>query len=236
MALSPVYLFINFCCFVNASFKLQTWLLHQRYYKYLPSSFFKNILSYVSQWDKVILWKQVSLLQLQWHQTLRTPRLVHRPPPLSSLLLIHLPPRPPSPPLLHRQLNHYQPRSLQVSLKPKQLWSPLWNWPELAQNLQLHLDQVCNAAFSQTSCRKSSCCFFPCTCVLFFSVCGKANSDIVFLVDESSSIGVNNFIKMKDFIFRVATYFPVIGPQGTQVCYSVEIFLYLHVLAQRAQI
>lgn len=56
------------------------------------------------------------------------------------------------------------------------------------------------------------------------SVCGKAKSDIVFLVDESSSIGVNNFIKMKDFIFRVATYFPVIGPQGTQVCCSVKIF------------
>ncbi|KAF7669026.1 hypothetical protein LDENG_00260370 [Lucifuga dentata] len=48
-------------------------------------------------------------------------------------------------------------------------------------------------------------------------VCGKAKEDIVFLVDESSSIGANNFIKMKDFIFRVATYFPVIGPQGTQI-------------------
>ncbi|XP_063761078.1 LOW QUALITY PROTEIN: collagen alpha-1(VII) chain [Eleginops maclovinus] len=47
--------------------------------------------------------------------------------------------------------------------------------------------------------------------------CGKAKADIVFLVDESSSIGANNFIKMKDFIFRVATYFPVIGPQGTQI-------------------
>ncbi|KAM4615653.1 uncharacterized protein col7a1l [Polymixia lowei] len=48
-------------------------------------------------------------------------------------------------------------------------------------------------------------------------VCGKAKADIVFLVDESSSIGANNFMKMKDFIFRVATYFPVIGPQGTQI-------------------
>ncbi|KAK5617819.1 hypothetical protein CRENBAI_026224 [Crenichthys baileyi] len=48
-------------------------------------------------------------------------------------------------------------------------------------------------------------------------VCGKTKADIVFLVDESSSIGVNNFAKMKDFIFRVATYFPVIGSQGTQV-------------------
>ncbi|XP_078021207.1 uncharacterized protein col7a1l isoform X2 [Epinephelus lanceolatus] len=48
-------------------------------------------------------------------------------------------------------------------------------------------------------------------------VCGKAKADIVFLVDESSSIGANNFIKMKDFIFRVATYFPVVGPLGTQI-------------------
>ncbi|KAG7222225.1 hypothetical protein INR49_016639 [Caranx melampygus] len=48
-------------------------------------------------------------------------------------------------------------------------------------------------------------------------VCGKAIADIVFLVDESSSIGANNFIKMKDFMFRVVTYFPVIGPQGTQI-------------------
>ncbi|XP_008299548.1 collagen alpha-1(VII) chain [Stegastes partitus] len=48
-------------------------------------------------------------------------------------------------------------------------------------------------------------------------VCAKTKADIVILVDESSSIGANNFIKMKDFLFRVATYFPVIGPQGTQL-------------------
>ncbi|KAM7367132.1 hypothetical protein PAMP_015056 [Pampus punctatissimus] len=48
-------------------------------------------------------------------------------------------------------------------------------------------------------------------------VCGKTKADIVILVDDSSSIGANNFNKMKDFIFRVATYFPVIGPQGTQI-------------------
>ncbi|XP_070710328.1 collagen alpha-1(VII) chain [Pempheris klunzingeri] len=48
-------------------------------------------------------------------------------------------------------------------------------------------------------------------------VCGKTKADIVFLVDESSSIGANNFVKMKDFIFRVATYFPVIGSQATQI-------------------
>ncbi|CAB1413700.1 unnamed protein product [Pleuronectes platessa] len=49
------------------------------------------------------------------------------------------------------------------------------------------------------------------------SACGKSKADIVFLVDESSSIGANNFIKMKDFIFRVTTYFPVVGPEGTQI-------------------
>lgn len=55
-------------------------------------------------------------------------------------------------------------------------------------------------------------------CVLvFLAVCGKGKADIVFLVDESSSIGANNFMKMKDFIFRVATYFPVISSQATQV-------------------
>lgn len=42
-------------------------------------------------------------------------------------------------------------------------------------------------------------------------------ADIVFLVDESSSISANNFDKMKDFIFRAATYFPLISPQGTQI-------------------
>ncbi|XP_030635498.1 collagen alpha-1(VII) chain [Chanos chanos] len=47
-------------------------------------------------------------------------------------------------------------------------------------------------------------------------VCGRMKADIVFLVDESSSIGSNNFGKVKDFLFRVVTYFPSIGPQGTQ--------------------
>lgn len=60
------------------------------------------------------------------------------------------------------------------------------------------------------------------------SVCGRAKADIVFLVDESSSIGVNNFIKMKDFIFRVATYFPNIGPQGAQVRLSHAVLLLWH--------
>ncbi|XP_035852104.1 collagen alpha-1(VII) chain isoform X2 [Sander lucioperca] len=62
-------------------------------------------------------------------------------------------------------------------------------------------------------------------------VCGKTKADIVFLVDESSSIGANNFIKMKDFIFRVATYFPIIGPQGTQIAvvhYSDEPRIEFH--------
>ncbi|XP_065145752.1 uncharacterized protein col7a1l isoform X1 [Paramisgurnus dabryanus] len=48
-------------------------------------------------------------------------------------------------------------------------------------------------------------------------VCGKVKADIVFLVDESSSIGANNFGKLKDFLFRIVTYFPSIGPKGTQI-------------------
>ncbi|TNN49342.1 Collagen alpha-1(VII) chain [Liparis tanakae] len=63
------------------------------------------------------------------------------------------------------------------------------------------------------------------------TVCGKTKADIVFLVDESSSIGVNNFIKIKDFLFRVATYFPIIGPQGTQIAvvhYSDEPRIEFH--------
>ncbi|KAK7896301.1 hypothetical protein WMY93_021626 [Mugilogobius chulae] len=47
--------------------------------------------------------------------------------------------------------------------------------------------------------------------------CDKTIADVVFLVDESSSIGVDNFNRIKDFIFRAVTYFPSIGPQGTQI-------------------
>ncbi|XP_054608629.1 collagen alpha-1(VII) chain isoform X2 [Dunckerocampus dactyliophorus] len=47
--------------------------------------------------------------------------------------------------------------------------------------------------------------------------CSKSKVDMVFLVDESSSIGANNFNNMKDFIFRMATYFPVVGPRGIQI-------------------
>ncbi|KAJ8381613.1 hypothetical protein SKAU_G00023910 [Synaphobranchus kaupii] len=56
-------------------------------------------------------------------------------------------------------------------------------------------------------------------------ICGRIKADIVFLVDESSSIGTNNFNKLKDFLYRVVTYFPSIGPKGTQfavVRYSDE--------------
>ncbi|XP_043569156.1 collagen alpha-1(XIV) chain-like [Chiloscyllium plagiosum] len=48
-------------------------------------------------------------------------------------------------------------------------------------------------------------------------VCGRAKADIVFLVDESWSIGQNNFNKIRDFLFRIVSYFPKIGPTGTQV-------------------
>ncbi|XP_065408801.1 collagen alpha-1(VII) chain-like isoform X5 [Chrysemys picta bellii] len=48
-------------------------------------------------------------------------------------------------------------------------------------------------------------------------ICGKFKADIAFLVDESSSIGQSNFNKVKDFLFRIVSYFPRIGPEGTQV-------------------
>lgn len=59
------------------------------------------------------------------------------------------------------------------------------------------------------------------------SVCGRVKADIVFLVDESWSIGSNNFGKLKDFLFRIVTYFPLIGPQGTQVrpCHCIAEIL-----------
>ncbi|XP_075284352.1 uncharacterized protein LOC142362173 [Opisthocomus hoazin] len=56
-------------------------------------------------------------------------------------------------------------------------------------------------------------------------ICGKSKADIGFLVDESSSIGQSNFNKVKDFLFRIVSYFPKIGPEGTQVAvaqYSEE--------------
>ncbi|XP_062436150.1 collagen alpha-1(VII) chain-like isoform X7 [Rhea pennata] len=56
-------------------------------------------------------------------------------------------------------------------------------------------------------------------------ICGKFKADIAFLVDESSSIGQSNFNKVKDFLFRIISYFPKIGPEGTQVAvaqYSEE--------------
>ncbi|XP_067391047.1 collagen alpha-1(VII) chain-like [Emydura macquarii macquarii] len=48
-------------------------------------------------------------------------------------------------------------------------------------------------------------------------ICGKFKADIAFLVDESSSIGQSNFNKVKDFLFRIVSYFPRIGPEGTQI-------------------
>ncbi|XP_048875119.1 collagen alpha-1(VII) chain isoform X1 [Brienomyrus brachyistius] len=62
-------------------------------------------------------------------------------------------------------------------------------------------------------------------------ICGQVKADLVFLVDESSSIGSDNFAKLKDFLFRVVTYFPVIGPLGTQVAvvhYSDEPRIEFH--------
>ncbi|KAG8543028.1 hypothetical protein GDO81_025571, partial [Engystomops pustulosus] len=56
-------------------------------------------------------------------------------------------------------------------------------------------------------------------------ICAKSKADIVFLVDESSSIGPSNFNKVKDFLYRIVSYFPKIGPDGTQIAivqYSEE--------------
>ncbi|KAM4748923.1 uncharacterized protein WCC33_006332 [Rhinophrynus dorsalis] len=56
-------------------------------------------------------------------------------------------------------------------------------------------------------------------------ICAKLKADIVFLVDESSSIGLSNFNKVKDFLYRIVSYFPKIGPQGAQIAivqYSEE--------------
>ncbi|XP_075131960.1 uncharacterized protein LOC142204542 [Leptodactylus fuscus] len=56
-------------------------------------------------------------------------------------------------------------------------------------------------------------------------ICARLKADMVFLVDESSSIGPSNFNKVKDFLYRIVSYFPKIGPEGTQIAivqYSEE--------------
>ncbi|KFP00360.1 hypothetical protein N300_00533, partial [Calypte anna] len=63
----------------------------------------------------------------------------------------------------------------------------------------------------------------PETTLLGQTVCGKFKADIGFLVDESSSIGQSNFNKVKDFLFRIVSYFPKIGPEGTQARFSYSI-------------
>lgn len=55
-------------------------------------------------------------------------------------------------------------------------------------------------------------------------VCGRVKADIVFLVDESWSVGTNNFGKLKDLLFRIVTYFPSIGPKGTQVGHANALY------------
>lgn len=55
------------------------------------------------------------------------------------------------------------------------------------------------------------------------AVCGKLKADVGFLVDESSSIGQSNFNKVKDFLFRIVSYFPKIGPEGAQARFSYSI-------------
>ncbi|NXA07818.1 CO7A1 protein, partial [Sapayoa aenigma] len=64
----------------------------------------------------------------------------------------------------------------------------------------------------------------PETTVLGKTVCGKLRADIGFLVDESSSIGQSNFNKVKEFLFRIVSYFPKIGPEGTQARVALAQF------------
>ncbi|RMC10553.1 hypothetical protein DUI87_13358 [Hirundo rustica rustica] len=63
----------------------------------------------------------------------------------------------------------------------------------------------------------------PETTLLGQTVCGKLKADVGFLVDESSSIGQSNFNKVKDFLFRIVSYFPKIGPEGTQARFSYSV-------------
>uniref|UniRef100_A0A8C4NEY5 Uncharacterized protein n=1 Tax=Eptatretus burgeri TaxID=7764 RepID=A0A8C4NEY5_EPTBU len=49
------------------------------------------------------------------------------------------------------------------------------------------------------------------------SACPEAQADLVFLVDGSSSVNVENFRLVKDFLSRVISYLPHIGADGTQV-------------------
>uniref|UniRef100_A0A8C4N459 Uncharacterized protein n=1 Tax=Eptatretus burgeri TaxID=7764 RepID=A0A8C4N459_EPTBU len=50
-----------------------------------------------------------------------------------------------------------------------------------------------------------------------FTACPEAQADLVFLVDGSSSVNVENFRLVKDFLSRVISYLPHIGADGTQV-------------------
>ncbi|XP_043364385.1 collagen alpha-1(VII) chain-like [Dermochelys coriacea] len=56
-------------------------------------------------------------------------------------------------------------------------------------------------------------------------ICGKFKADIAFLVDESSSIGQSNFNKVKEFLYRIVSYFPRIGPEGTQARNHYSVYL-----------
>uniref|UniRef100_A0A8C4QLD0 Uncharacterized protein n=2 Tax=Eptatretus burgeri TaxID=7764 RepID=A0A8C4QLD0_EPTBU len=47
------------------------------------------------------------------------------------------------------------------------------------------------------------------------TVCSRARADIVFLMDGSGSIG-SAFQRIKEFAFRIVSYFPHVGPNSTQ--------------------
>ncbi|XP_078730387.1 collagen alpha-1(XIV) chain-like [Lampetra fluviatilis] len=56
----------------------------------------------------------------------------------------------------------------------------------------------------------------PATAVTERTVCNRARADMVFLLDGSGSIG-RKFNRIKEFVFRVVSYFPRIGPDSTQM-------------------
>ncbi|XP_061429991.1 collagen alpha-1(XIV) chain-like [Lethenteron reissneri] len=51
----------------------------------------------------------------------------------------------------------------------------------------------------------------------FWEACLGLQADIVFLVDGSAAVGVGNFERVREFLARMVSLFPRIGPNGTQV-------------------
>lgn len=59
-------------------------------------------------------------------------------------------------------------------------------------------------------------------CLSFGLVCKEAKADLAFLVDGSWSIGDDNFLKITRFLYSTIGSLDLIGPDGTQVSYSLQ--------------